>query len=48
LWAGAILIVVGAYFLLRYLGFLDWLSWELVWPIVLIAIGVYLVIRRWR
>jgi hypothetical protein len=48
LWVGAFLILVGAYFLLSNLGFLDWLSWDLVWPVVLIAVGLYLVVRRWR
>jgi len=47
-WAGGLLIVAGAYFLLTNLGLLKWLSWDLVWPVVLIGIGLYLVIRRLR
>jgi len=48
LWGGGILVLVGAYFLLQNLGYLDWLSWDLVWPSVLILVGLYLIIRRWR
>lgn len=47
-WAGALLVVAGAYFLLTNLGLLSWLSWHLVWPVVLIGIGLYLIIRRLR
>ena len=47
-WLGVVLLVAGAYFLLRNLGYLEWLSWELVWPVVLIAAGAWLVVRRLR
>jgi hypothetical protein len=47
-WGGAILILIGLYFLLSNLGFLWWLSFDIVWPVVLIGIGVYLVFRRLR
>ena len=47
-WGGGILILIGLYFLLANLGLLDWLKWDYVWPIVLIAIGLWLVIRRLR
>jgi cell wall-active antibiotic response 4TMS protein YvqF len=47
-WPG-VLIVVGAYFLLRNLGLLDWLRSDIFWPLVLIALGVWLIVRRgWR
>jgi hypothetical protein len=48
LWGGAILVLVGVYFLLRNFGLLEWLRWDLFWPVVLIAAGFYLVIRRLR
>ena len=44
----AILIVVGVYFLLHNLGWLDWLRADIFWPLVLIALGIWLVIRRGR
>jgi phage shock protein C len=46
LWAGIILIVLGAYFLLTNLGVLGNLRWDLFWPAVLIALGVLLLVRR--
>jgi phage shock protein C len=47
-WGGGILIVVGVYFLLSNLGLLNWLDWNIAWPVILIAIGLYLVVRRLR
>jgi phage shock protein C len=46
LWAGIILIVLGAYFLLTNLGIFNNVHWEIVWPVVLIAIGLLLLLRR--
>jgi len=48
LWAGAVLVLVGVYFLLHNLGLVDWVQWSLVWPVILIGIGLYFVIRRFR
>jgi phage shock protein C len=45
---GAIMIVVGAIFLMRNLGF-PWLRWmrlEVLWPILVIAVGLALLLRR--
>jgi hypothetical protein len=47
-WGGGTLILIGVYFLLANLGLLDWLKWDYVWPVVLIAIGLWLVVRRLR
>jgi len=47
-WGGAFLVLVGVYFLLSNLGLLSWLSFSVVWPVVLIGIGLYLVVRRLR
>jgi hypothetical protein len=44
-----VLIVVGVYFLLSNLGWLNWLRADIFWPLVLIALGVWLIARRgWR
>lgn len=43
---GVLLIVVGAFFLLANLGVLEWLRWDLVWPVGLIVFGIWLVSRR--
>jgi len=44
---GAILLLVGGYFLLRNaFGFeLPELDWDLIWPLGLVAIGVLVVVR---
>ncbi len=47
-WGGGVLILIGVYFLLANLGLLNWLDWNIAWPVVLIAIGLYLVARRLR
>jgi ABC-type glycerol-3-phosphate transport system permease component len=46
-WPG-VLIVVGLYFLFRNLGLLDWLRPDLVLPVLIIALGVWLILRRTR
>ena len=45
-WAGVILIVLGAYFLLANLGVLAGFRWDIFWPAVLIAIGLLILVRR--
>jgi phage shock protein C len=46
LWGGIILIVVGAYFLLANLGIFNNVHWEIVLPVILIALGLLLLLRR--
>ena len=46
LWAGVILIALGAYFLLANVGLLSGFRWDLFWPVVLIAIGLLILARR--
>jgi phage shock protein C len=46
LWAGLILIALGAYFLLTNLGVLNNIRWDLFWPAVLIVLGLLLLLRR--
>jgi phage shock protein PspC (stress-responsive transcriptional regulator) len=46
LWAGAILIALGAYFLLANVGLLAGFHWDIFWPVVLIAIGLLILVRR--
>ena len=45
-WLGAILIVAGGYFLLDNLGYLNAFRWDIFWPVVLIAIGLFVLLRR--
>jgi phage shock protein C len=44
--AGIILIAVGALFLASNLGLFWWWQWKVFWPVVLIAVGLWLLIRR--
>jgi ABC-type glycerol-3-phosphate transport system permease component len=46
-WPG-VLIVVGVYFLLRNVGLIDWLTPEIVLSLLIIALGVWLIVRRTR
>ena len=47
---GALLMVIGVYYLLYNLGQLAWLKADVLWPVVLILFGVWLLVRRrpWR
>jgi cell wall-active antibiotic response 4TMS protein YvqF len=45
------LVVLGAYFLLRNLGLISWFKEDILWPAVLIALGLLLLLRQgtwWR
>lgn len=48
LWLGAILILVGLYFLGDNLGWLSAVRWDLFWPVVIIALGALILLRRLR
>jgi phage shock protein C len=45
---GILLIAVGVLFMLGNLGWFRFLDWKDVWPLVLIAIGVYFIAQRSR
>jgi phage shock protein C len=40
---GAILLLLGFYFLFREIGWLTWLQGGLIWPLIIIAFGFYLI-----
>jgi phage shock protein C len=46
LWFGVILIVLGAYLLIDNLGWLRFVRWDIVGPVVLIAVGLLVLARR--
>jgi len=48
LWFPIALVLVGVLALLDQFGLLWWMRWELLWPLVLIAVGVAMIVRRWR
>jgi phage shock protein C len=43
---GLILLLLGGYFLLSELGLFHWISGAVFWPLAIIGIGVYMLIRR--
>jgi len=45
---GLLLVAVGVVFLLGNMGAFRFVDWHYVWPLVLIALGVYLVAQRTR
>ena len=45
---GLMVAVIGFFFLLSNLGWLNWWRWDLFWPVVLIALGLLIVARRLR
>ena len=47
-WVGIILIALGAFFLLGNLGFLSFIRWDVLWPVLLIALGLLVLLRRLR
>jgi phage shock protein C len=47
-WFGIILILLGIFFLLDTLHLISWINKDLLWPIIIIFVGMWLLIRRWR
>jgi phage shock protein PspC (stress-responsive transcriptional regulator) len=47
-WFGIILILLGIILLLDKLNLIKWFDKDLLWPIIIIFIGVWLLIKRWR
>jgi hypothetical protein len=45
---GAALIVIGGYYLLQNLGLLSWVRGDMLWPVLLILLGVLMLIGRGR
>jgi phage shock protein C len=45
-WTGAVLILLGIFFLLDNLNLLPPVTWQVIWPVILIGLGVWLILRR--
>ena len=45
---GIILILIGILFLTTNLGLLWWINFNLIWPLILVVIGLLLLLRNWR
>lgn len=42
---GAALIIVGIIFLLKNIGIMPEIAWDVVWPVLVIVIGVVMVFK---
>ncbi|VVB89174.1 PspC domain protein [uncultured archaeon] len=47
-WLGIFLILIGIIFLLDNFNMISWIKKDLLWPLIIIFIGLWLLIRRWR
>jgi cell wall-active antibiotic response 4TMS protein YvqF len=45
---GVALVLIGAYYLLNNLGLLSWLRGDVLWPILIILLGVMMLLSRGR
>jgi len=43
---GFILIIIGVVFLLQNLGYISEGAWSIIWPAILIVIGLAIILRR--
>jgi hypothetical protein len=43
---GVVLVLVGGYALLRSLGLLQWIRADIFWPLLVIALGIWIIIER--
>ena len=43
---GLILIIIGLVFLLQNLGYISGAAWSIIWPAILIMIGLWILLKR--
>lgn len=43
---GMILVIIGALFLLKNIGFLEGIDWDIIWPIAIIVIGLNMFFKK--
>lgn len=43
---GMILIIIGVLFLLKNIGFLEGIDWNIIWPVALIAVGLNMFFKK--
>ncbi len=46
MWFGVTLIVVGVIFLLDSIGFLSHEAWDIIWPVMIIIIGIFVLFKK--
>jgi len=43
---GLILLIIGVVFLLQNLGYISGAAWSIIWPAILIVIGIAILLKR--
>jgi len=43
---GLILLITGGVFLLKNLGYISEPAWSIIWPVILIVIGLWILLKR--
>lgn len=43
---GAGLVVIGIIFLLKNLGIMPDIAWDIIWPVILIVVGVTMIFKK--
>jgi len=43
---GAALLIIGVLFLLRNLGIISGIAWDIIWPVILIVFGLGLMLKK--
>ena len=41
-----LLVILGTIFLLENLGFIPWLDWSSIWPVILILAGLFMMKKK--
>ncbi|AFV22900.1 phage shock protein C [Methanolobus psychrophilus R15] len=47
-WLGIGLILLGAFFLLSRLGLFWWFNWGIMWPLLIVLVGIWIILRSRR
>lgn len=45
---GLVLVVIGAVFFLQYLGYVPENTWGLIWPLIVVVIGIAILAKAGR
>lgn len=45
---GIVVAIVGLFFLMKNLGWIEWydINWEVIWPVIVIGFGVHLILKH--
>jgi len=45
---GIALVVIGAIFLMKNLGLIPGVNWDIIWPLAILVLGVAMVLKKTR